>query len=314
MSVTTNMTSSRRCFYSKRFAIACFLLPAVVLFAVFILYPFVTSFLYSLYEWDGLTRIQFVGLQNFKTLLFSGRDIADRFWNAVGHNAFSLVFVTSLQMCLGMSIALLLFQKIKGRRFFQTLFFLPVVLSAVIVGFLFNLLLHPIWGVFNQLIQLLGFADFYFPWLGNPKTVLPAILLVSVWQWGGFSTMVFLAGLSGIPKSILDAADLDGAKRFTKLRSIMLPLLVPQILIVLILTITGNLMMFDIVYALAGPAGEPHYSADVLGTLFYRTAFGGKYGLSDKGLGASIAVIMLIIMGVISIVVVKALQSRRVEL
>lgn len=308
------MRTLQQFFYSKRFAVACFLLPAAVLFAVFILYPFVSSFLYSLYEWDGLTRIGFVGLQNFRTLLFSGQEICHRFWNAIEHNAFALVFVTSLQMCLGMSMALLLFQKIKGRRFFQALFFLPVVLSVVIVGFLFNLLLHPIWGVFNQLIRLIGFTDFYFPWLGNPKTVLPVILLVNVWRWAGFPTMVFLAGLSGIPKSILEAADLDGAKGFTKLRTITLPLLVPQILIVLILTVTGNLMMFDIIYALAGPAGEPHYSADVLGTLFYRTAFGGKYGLTDKGLGASIAVIMLIIMATLSIVAVRALQSRRVEL
>ncbi len=308
------MRTFRRIFYSKKFAIACFITPAMILFSGFILYPLISSLFYSIYEWDGLTRIRFVGLENFKTLLFSGKEISERFWNAVSHNAYSLVFVTTLQMCLGIFFALLLFQKVKGHRFFQTLFFLPVVLSVVLVGFLFNLLLHPIWGVFNQLIRIAGFKDFYFPWLGNPKTVLTVILLVNIWRWAGFPTLVFLAGLNNIPKSIMEAADLDGATGFTKLKSVTIPLLIPQILIVLILTITGNLMMFDIIFALAGPAGEPNYSADVLGTLFYRTAFGGKYGLTDKGLGTSIAVIMLMIMAVFSVFVVTILQRRRTEL
>lgn len=309
-----NMKTYRKIFYSKRFAIFCFITPAAILFSGFIIYPLISSLLYSIYEWDGLTRIKFVGLNNFKILLFSGRDICERFWTAVNHNAYSLVFVTTLQMCLGIFFALLLFKKVKGHQFFQTLFFLPVVLSVVLVGFLFNLLLHPIWGVFNQLIRIIGFKDFYFPWLGNPKTVLTVILLVNVWRWAGFPTLVFLAGLNNIPKSILEAADLDGAMGFKKLTSVLIPLLIPQILIVLILTITGNLMMFDIVFALAGPAGEPNYSADVLGTLFYRTAFGGKYGLTDKGLGASIAVIMLIIMIIFSFLAVSTLQKRRTEL
>lgn len=304
----------RRLGDSKSLAFTVFVAPAFVVFSTFIVYPVFRSFLDSLYKWDGLQKVEFVGLANYGRILFSGDRITRLFWNAVSNNIYALIFVLVVQTTIGFLLALALFQKIKGSRFFESLLFLPVTLSIVIVGYLFSLLLHPSWGAVNQVIRLLGFSDFYFPWLGNPNTALTTILLVNVWRWAGFPALIFLAGLNNIPQSILEAARIDGAGNFTRLFKIYIPLLIPQFLIVFILTITGNIKMFAIVFSLVGSTGSPSHSSDVLGTLFYRTAFGGVTGLSDKGLGATIGTIIIVISSIVSVVVVTTLQRRQVQL
>ncbi|MFP4589130.1 MAG: carbohydrate ABC transporter permease [Candidatus Acetothermia bacterium] len=255
-----------------------------------------------------------MGFANYRPVLFGGSKISSLFWNALSNNAYALVFVLVVQTTLGFLLALALFQKFKGSRFFESMLFLPVTLSIVVVGYLFSLMLHPSWGAINQLIRLLGFSDFYFPWLGDPNTALTTILLVNVWRWAGFPALVFLAGLNSIPQSIIEATEIDGASAITRVFRIYIPLLVPQFLIVLILTITGNIKMFALIFSLAGPQGSPGHATDVLGTLFYRTAFGGITGLSDKGLGATIGMIIIVLSSVISITVVLLLQRKQVKL
>ncbi|MFP4646006.1 MAG: carbohydrate ABC transporter permease [Candidatus Bipolaricaulota bacterium] len=299
---------------SKAVAFAAFVLPALGVFGSFIIFPIFRSFLDSLYRFDGLLRVEFVGFANYRQVLFGGSKISSLFWNALSNNAYALVFVLVVQTTLGFLLALALFQKFKGSRFFESMLFLPVTLSIVVVGYLFSLMLHPSWGAINQLIRLLGFSDFYFPWLGDPNTALTTILLVNVWRWAGFPALVFLAGLNSIPQSIIEATEIDGASAITRVFRIYIPLLVPQFLIVLILTITGNIKMFALIFSLAGPQGSPGHATDVLGTLFYRTAFGGITGLSDKGLGATIGMIIIVLSSVISITVVLLLQRKQVKL
>ena len=299
---------------SRRFAFGVFLLPGVVVFALLILYPIFSSFTYSLYSWDGLIREDFVGFGHFYTILFSDHPISTRFWNAASNNAYALVFVLVIQTSLGFLVALMLFQGLPGTKFFRALVFLPVTLSIVVVGFLFRMFLHPTWGIVNHFIELFVEGSFNFPWLGDPATAFTTILLVNVWRWAGFPALIFLAGLNNIPGSIIDACEMDGVRGFTRAFRIYLPLIVPQLLTVLILTITGNLRMFDIVFALTGPMGSPNYATDVFGTLFYRSAFGTVTGLSNKGIGATIGILLVIISAVLSIIVTRALQNKRVEL
>lgn len=299
---------------SKKFVFAVFVTPALFIFSTFIIYPIIRSFLYSLYEWDGLSRVKFIGLANFKEVLLGGSPISEQFWNAAAHNAYALAFVLIVQTSIGFILALLLFQKLKGTNFFRSLLFLPVTLSVVVVGYLFNLLLHPSWGAVNQIVRLLGFSDFYFPWLGNPQTALTTILLVNIWRWAGFPALIFLAGLNNIPSSILESAKLDGAGTLTRIFRIYIPLLVPQFLIVFILTITGNIKMFAIVFSLTGPSGGPNYATDVLGTLFYRTAFGSVTGLADKGLGSTIGIMIVVISMTITLTVTSLMQRKQVQL
>ncbi|HDQ13240.1 MAG TPA: sugar ABC transporter permease [Sediminispirochaeta sp.] len=299
---------------SRDFAFVVFLLPGLVLFITLVIYPVFRSFAYSLYAWEGLQRVGFIGLENFRTLFNGVSPISRRFWNAAGHNAYALAFVVVLQTLIGFFIALGLFQELPGTKFFRALVFLPVTLSIVVVGFLFNLLLHPSWGAINHLIGFFSGSDFSFPWLGDPATAFTTILIINIWRWAGFPALIFLAGLNNIPAAVLDACELDGVKGLARIRFIYLPLIVPQLLTVLILTITGNLRMFDIVYSLTGPTGGPNYSTDVLGTLFYRTAFGGITGLADKGLGAAIGIVIVLLSAVISLVITRSLHNKRVSL
>lgn len=299
---------------SRRLAFIVFLLPGTILFLGLVIYPVFSSFSYSLYAWDGLEREAFIGFENFRTIFVSDKPISDRFWNALGHNAYALIFVVGVQTTLGFIIGLMLFQALPGTKVFRALVFLPVTLSIVVVGFLFNLLLHPSWGAVNAIVRLVGDPDFSFPWLGSPRTALTTILLINVWRWAGFPALIFLSGLNNIPQSVLDAAELDGVIGIRRVMWVYLPLIVPQLLTVLILTITGNLRMFDIVYSLAGPTGGPNYSTDVLGTLFYRTAFGGITGLADKGLGATIGIVIVALSAALSLAITRALQNKRVTL
>jgi raffinose/stachyose/melibiose transport system permease protein len=299
---------------SRRLAFAVFLIPGAIIFLSLVVYPVFRSFTYSLYEWDGLQRTAFIGLENFKTMFASSEPISERFWNAAGHNAYALIFVVVIQTAIGFLVALMLFQGVPGTAFFRAIVFLPVTLSIVVVGFLFNLLLHPSWGAINHIIRALGNEGFAFPWLGDPRTAFTTILIINIWRWAGFPALIFLAGLNTIPRSVLDAAEIDGVKGGSRILHIFLPLTVPQLLTVLILTITGNLRMFDIVYSLTGPTGGPNYATDVFGTLFYRTAFGGITGLADKGLGATIGIVIVVLAAGISLGINRALKNKRVTL
>ena len=299
---------------SRRLAFTVFILPGTIVFLGLVIYPVFSSFSYSLYSWDGLEREAFIGFENFRTVFVSDKPISDVFWNAVSHNAYALIFVVGVQTTLGFILGLMLFQGLPGTKFFRALVFLPVTLSIVVVGFLFNLLLHPTWGAINHFIRLFGDPEFSFPWLGDPATAFTTILIINVWRWAGFPALIFLSGLNNIPRSVLDAAELDGVTGPQRVAWIYLPLIVPQLLTVLILTITGNLRMFDIVYSLAGPTGGPNYATDVLGTLFYRTAFGGITGLADKGLGATIGIVIVVLSAVLSLIVTRAFQNKRVTL
>lgn len=309
-----NRSLRERVVTSRHFAFAVFLIPGLVVFSTLILYPMFRSFMYSLYQWQGLQRVEFIGFRHFTTILASDMPISDRFWNAAGNNAYALLFVLIIQTGIGFLLALMLFQDLPGTKFFRALVFLPVTLSIVVVGFLFGLLLHPTWGMINRVISLVIDGPFNFPWLGHPSTAFTTILIINVWRWAGFPALIFLAGLNNIPASILDACQIDGIGPIRRIFRIYLPLVVPQLMTVLILTITGNLRMFDIVYSLTGPTGGPNYATDVFGTLFYRMAFGGITGLADKGIGAAIGVILLVISAVLSIIVTRALQNKRVEL
>lgn len=305
---------SERILSSKTFAFTVFVVPGLLVFILLIIYPMVRSFLYSLYQWQGLRQVEFIGLRHFRTILFSDAPISERFWNAARNNGYALLFVLFVQTGIGFLIALMLFQDLPGTKFFRALVFLPVTLSVVVVGFLFGLLLHPSWGVLNRLITVMTGNAFNFPWLGHPATAFTTILFINVWRWAGFPALIFLAGLNNLPASILDACKMDGVGALGRVFRIYLPLIVPQLITVLILTITGNLRMFDIVFAIAGAAGGPNHATDVFGTLFYRMAFGGVIGLADKGIGAAIGVIVLVLSAVLSVVVSKALQNKRVEL
>jgi len=288
-----------------------FLGPAVVLTLAFTTLPALASLLYTLFEWEGFRRTAFAGLLNFRKLL--AFPFQRDFLRALGHNVEVCLVMLSVQNGLALLLALALSREPRGFRFFRVVTFLPVILSLVIVGFLWQLLLNPLFGPLNRLLRTVGLSALALPWLGNDATALPTLMAVNVWRWVGFPTLVFLAGLNAIPEEYHEAARLDGAGGWRIFRFVTLPLLAPAFTIVTVLTFIGAFEWFELPYVMAGVNGPPAGATDTLALMFYRTAFGSvDSAAASVGLGAAISALLFLIVG--SGAAVGALLLRRREL
>ncbi len=271
--------------------IALFLLPAFLLYTVFMIWPLFQSLYFSFFEFKGLARGDFVGLRNFQELL-TRYPVNEQLPRAFLHNIYFFVGTMAIQNTMGLLFARLLHGSRRGKRFFQTVYILPYLISALVVGYLWSLMLNPLFGPVNQVLKAIGLEELALPWLGDPRTALPAIILVNAWQWMGFPMLLFSAGLANITDDLREAAQIDGATHWKLFRHIELPLLLPVIGIVTVLTFIGNFNAFGIVWAMGGVNGEPAGATDVLGLVFYRTAFRG--GIDAFGLASALAVLMFV--------------------
>jgi raffinose/stachyose/melibiose transport system permease protein len=183
----------------------------------------------------------------------------------------------------------------RGRSVYRTLIFAPTVLSVVIIGFIWKLILSPIWGVAKDGLQGVGLGGLFEPWLGLQGPALVTISLMSVWQFVGIPMLLFSAALLAIPDEVLEAARVDGAGALRIFTRIQLPLIAPTVGIVAILTFVGNFNAFDLVYAVQGALAGPEFSADLLGTFFYRTFFGFQLQGGNPTMGATVAGMMFLI-------------------
>ncbi|MGE5583093.1 MAG: carbohydrate ABC transporter permease [Bacillota bacterium] len=273
-------------------------LPALVIYIGFMAFPLFNSMRLSLYTGSGFVPTHFVGLKNYVDL-FSDPFYRDRLIGAFLHTCILFAICMGIQNTLGLIFANILSGPLKGRSIYRTIIFLPATVSVLVTGFLWKLILNPNWGALNQLLVLFGFKQFAsYPWLGDPKVAMIMVGLVTAWQWVGIPTMIFLAGLQGIPDDLYEAADIDGASKTQVFWRIKLPLLVPVIGLVSILTFVGNFNAFDIVFAMENANGAPEYSTDILGTFFYRTGISGQHpiGEPNMGVGASIATVIFFIL------------------
>ncbi|MPZ94878.1 MAG: ABC transporter permease subunit [Propionibacteriales bacterium] len=291
--------------------LAVFLLPALALYTVFIVYPLFSALQYSLFEWTGTARQGFLGLQNFAAL-FTVFPYDEQLIVAFWHNCLFFIGTMAVQNTLGLLFAMLLHRRRFGKRLFQTLYTLPYMVSPIVVGYLWLLLLRPQFGALNVLFENIGFDFLARPWLGDPDTALPVVILINAWQWLGFPMLLFGAALAGIPDEYDDAARVDGATGWRAFRYVTLPLLTPAIGTVTVLTFIGNFNEFSLVYAVGGSQGNPAFSTDVLGLLFYRTAFEG--GLNAIGRSSALAVLMFVFIFGIAVVANRYLRKREREL
>jgi raffinose/stachyose/melibiose transport system permease protein len=272
-----------------------FLLPAILIYIVFMAAPLFDSLRLSLYQGEGYTPTTFVGLQNYIDL-FTNPLWRARFTGAFLHTCLFFAIHMLVQNSLGLFFANLLSSDFIGRDFFRTLIFAPATLSVLVTGFLWTLILNPHWGAINLTLEAIGLKAWARPWLGDENLALIVISLTSAWQWVGMPTVLFLAGLLGIPDELLEAARVDGATSWTIFWKIKFPLLLPVVGVVTILTFVDNFNAFDVVYAMAGAKGEPGYATDLLATLFYRTGIAGEHpvGIPNMGMGATIATLTFI--------------------
>lgn len=267
------------------------LLPAVALYTVFVAYPFISSLSLSFFDWPGIGPKKYIGLENYRNVL-SGFMSAE-FYRALGHNIYFFVWSLILSVVPGLFFAFLLSADMKGTKWLKVIYFFPNTLAIVVVGFLWGLLLNPQWGLVNQLFKAIGLASLARPWLGDTKTALPTIIFVTAWRGLGFYILVYLAAILGIDREMTEAARIDGASELQIAWRIILPHLLPIIATTSMLKFIWTFNIFDIVYAMEGTQGGPAGSTDVLGTLFYRIAFGGL-GSSQVGMGLGATVVTLI--------------------
>jgi raffinose/stachyose/melibiose transport system permease protein len=279
---------------SPRWHILVFLAPAFLVYTAVMILPLIETLRLSLFNVvDG--QMSFVGLANFQRLFGDPRLSAD-FWNALWNNVVFFLIHMAVQNPIGIALAAMLsLPNLRFAAFYRSAIFVPTLLSFVIVGFIWKLILSPIWGIAPGLMDLVGLKSFFSPWLGKPESALLTVSLISVWQYVGIPMMLIYAALLNIPDEVLEAAECDGITGWSQFWKIKLPLILPSIGIISVLTFVGNFNAFDLIYTVQGALAGPDGSTDILGTLLYRTFFGFQNQIGNRPMGATIATVMFLI-------------------
>jgi raffinose/stachyose/melibiose transport system permease protein len=293
------------------FHILVFLAPAVIVYTIFMVYPLIDSLRLSFFTFTESRQEVFVGLQNYVTL-FTDSNFAPHFWNALTNNLVFFAVHMLVQNPVALVLATLIAAGGWGRNFYRTVIFMPTVLSVVIIGFIWQLILNPLWGVAESILSAVGLGSLYGPWLGKPETALVTVSLISVWQFVGIPMILFYTALIGIPEELMEAARVDGATGWQIFWRVKFPLILPTVGIVGILTFVGNFNAFDLIYTMKGALAGPDFSTDIMGTFFYRTFFGQQLQLGNPTMGATVATMMFLII-LTGVLAYMFLWQRRVQ-
>ena len=259
-----------------------FLIPNLIIFGAFTIIPAFYNFYLGLFNWSAGVTPTFIGLGNFTNLNHD-----DIFWDALRNTTIFVVGDVGLMVVFSVSIALLLNARIVYRGFFRSVFFYPVLLSPVAVALVWRWVLEPNYGVLNMLMRALGLAPQ--PWLVRPDYALAWIVIIHVWATVGFYTLIVLAGLQSIPPALYEGALVDGATGGNILWAITLPMLMPTVFAVLVLSLIKAFEVFDFVYVLTG--GGPGFSTLTM----VQYAFRAGFGLDQLGLGAAASLVLFLI-------------------
>lgn len=285
-----------------------FVLPAALIFGVFILYPMFMAFSYAFFEWHGTARGAFDGFGNFITL-FTREPYKTDVPRAFSHNILIFGAEMILQNTIGLGIAYALHNLKRGKRFFQTLYTLPYLVSSIVIGYLWTLMLSSTFGPVNRLLDIIGLDKFALPWLGDPRTAIWVLILVVTWQWIGFPVLLYGAALGGVPADLEEAASIDGANRRQRFFAVTLPLIMPAVTTVSVLGFIGAMEAFALPYALGGSTGSPAGSTDVLSLVFYRVAF--ESGDSNgTGISSALATLLFIFIFGASVLATGIMRRR----
>lgn len=277
-----------------------FLILPLLIYGVFFILPNVSSLVYSLFSWNGISEERtFVGLANFKKM-FADRIFRTALINTVKYTVTLVLF----QTLIGFLLALLVQKTNRVNSVFRTIYFLPAIIAASTVGLIWGFIYDPNIGALNELLRILGLNSWRHAWLSDEKIVIYAIAAVHIWVGIGQSVVLFVAGLQNIPQDVLESAALDGATSWKQLVHIVIPMLRPTTLIVLVLTTIGGFKSFDFVYVMTG--GGATHSSEVLSTLLYKEA----YAYSDFGYSAAISVALLVVVAAITLIQMYGLREK----
>lgn len=293
-------------YHHKYRLIVPFLTPGLLLYGLFVLWPYTQSFYVALTDWKGVSANRnFVGLDNFVRLVQD-----PQFWNALRHNAAMLAVLPLATLSIALLFATLFTQGgrgVAGAGFYRVIFFFPQVMAVAIVGVLWNFVYHPTIGLANGFLKSVGLETLQRTWLGDAETALPAVAAVIVWQAVGFYMVLFMAGIQSIPISFYEAAVIDGANRWTMFRHITLPLVWGHVQVALIYLGIVALDFFTIVQVMT--IGGPNRASDVIARYMYETAF----SYAQFGYATSMGVSLLFMTLTLSLLTFVVSRRERVE-
>ena len=272
--------------FSYKLNIFLFLLPALILFIGVLIAPIIMSAYYSFHNWNGLTTPVYIGVKNYVEL-FSSKSI--NIMRALKNGMLLAVFSCFIQLPFALWLALRLARHIRGERFFLSVFFMPVLISTVVIGQLWLKIYNPDYGVLNLLLRSLGLNSWTRVWLGDKNTALGAAFVPILWQYVGYHMLLMYAGIKGVPPELNEAAMLDGCTPGQVSRYIIIPYIRPILRVSVIFAVTGSLKSFDLIYVLTN--GGPVHATEVPSTLMINLLFlRNRYGM-----GSTIAVMLIIL-------------------
>jgi len=280
-----------------------FILPALIFFCVFSVYPLLKTFQLSVYTWDGIAPVmKFVGLAHYKHIFLNN----PVFWKSMGNAGIITLMALTLQNAVALLLALIINKNIRGRHIFRAIFFLPPILSGIVVGLIWKWIYDGNYGILNYWLSRLGISGQYanWAWLSEIKTALISVGIVHIWKGLGYAFILFLAGLQSIPEDVYEAARIDGADEWAQFKHITAPLLVPVFAIVSILTILGTMQIFDLIYSMTrgGPAG--HTSVPI--TEIYEYMSNGEFGYAT-----TMAIVFGLVLFIVSIAQIRIAKKMK---
>lgn len=281
-----------------------FILPAFALYSVFVIWPTLSSINLSFTSWDGINPdIRYIGFENFKEMWNS-----PRVHNALKNTIYLAIALVLLENIVALALAVLVDKVRWFRNLFRSIFYFPVLMSGIIMGFIWMIILNYNFGVVNQLLDAIGLGNLKTDWLGNPDFALLSIILSTVWKAAGYYMIIYLAGLQGIPQELMEAASIDGAGRWKQFHHITFPLLAGATTVCVMLSMIGSLKMFDQIAVMTN--GGPGFATETLTYIIYRVAFGE----GRQGFGTALALVLFILILLISLVQIKVLRKREVQM
>ena len=287
----------------KGITIFLFLLPALLLFVGILIAPIIVSVYRSMYDWNGLTEGTFIGLENYKELFTSG---SIKFMVSL-KNAFILAFFSVfVQLPISLCLALLLGRKVKGEKTFLSIYFMPVLISTVVIGQLWLKIYNPDYGLLNRFLDAVNLGQFKHVWVGEVSTALGSIIVPTIWQYIGYHMLLMYAGVKGVSTDLREAAMLDGATKGQVDRYIVIPIIKPIIRVSVIFAVTGSLKSYDLVRILT--EGGPFKSTEVPSTLLEEMIF-----LRNRfGMGSTITVMLIALCFAFALLITAAFKDKEV--
>lgn len=283
--------------------LVAFISPALVFYLLFIIVPTVGSLYYSFTSWDGINpNVNFIGLANYKEIVTSAR-----FGNALKNTVVLTVFISLFENAIALALAILVDRVFKLKNIFRSLFYIPVLISGIVSGFIWKVMYNYSFGVINAMLKSVGLETLMQDWLGNTHLTLIMIGIVLVWKGAGYYMIIYLASLQSISSDILEASEIDGASAWHKFTKITLPLISGAFTINFTLSLINGLKVFDQINVMTD--GGPGFTSETLVYLLYKVGFNE----GRQGFGTAVGVVLLVIILVLNTLQQKFLRKREVQ-